>query len=134
MTDRELDARIAVEVMGLERIEYRPGYGLMYWKRIDTSHAPAGWYDEHYPVPSYSTDIGVAMGEVVKKLCQDYAFACWHVPSISSVMWGWVAGFHASVHPPTRADYINGIGSWGHDDLLPTAICLAALEAVQVKV
>ena len=91
----------------------------MYWKRIDTSHAPAGWYDEHYPVPFYSTDIGVAMGEVVERI-KVSGFA---------TMEGFIEALRNSFN-----FIISDVSSDWIFYLTPQIICLAALEAVKAKV
>jgi len=116
MTDRELDAKVAEEVMGIKRIEHKSGgYDWVYWKRIEASDAPVGWYDQHYPIPFYSTDIAAA-------------WEVWEHMKADPDRW---QRFESAL--PSRTDGVHVMVTPDLWELNPKVICLAALEAVKVK-
>src|SRR5690554_5813458 len=116
MNNRELDKRIAIEVMGWKDTGKKCLLDIEPFMAITTEYQNTN--GEYQLVPEYSTDISAAF-EVVEKLSN----------------YSWEIG--------REGDYVNQEGVWqvrcgGMSELvkgesLPKAICLAALKCLEVK-
>lgn len=79
-------------------------------------------------IPLYSMWIAAAQS-VLLKVSQEWAIGIFHVPSISSVMFGWRVHLIKSVYPPDRTGEDELVGAADKDSELPLAICRAAITA-----
>lgn len=138
---REIDERIMTEVMGLPAICEGPGgySGSAYepngYHCCDDNCMAAdefkSFYDPHPREPlCYSTEIGCAF-QVVEKLRQGDYWCCIEIKSDYSYVWDVKL---------TRSESLEYDENYKHtpaiivtNKSLPMAICLAALEAIQVN-
>lgn len=127
-TNREIDARVAEQVMGWKRVKHplRVGNG-----QYALSHDGEIIIQSHYQslvVDTFSPSSSIADAfSVVEKMREmGFGFSCHTVPRFSSVMAGWSVGFNYGVYIPTLK-----YGTWENADTLPLAICLCAIKATE---
>ena len=163
MTDQELDARIALEVMG-----WSDGPHTLYaWSDRKARkfplhncfHVIPKVGDREYTLGDYSaynnergeklfcgepkqvhwakhwsTDIGVAMGEVVERVYEIYEGKVWIKINIIPKLFDGFKKYECVISNHSLSLEDESTLGYGNCDFLPEAVCLAALEAVKVKV